>query len=128
MVRELTDNEIISLTGWRPANAVVLRRVATLRTTAALIDTNGDGRSIEFEVLHLDDDENWRGAYSAGAGSEGFGWVQNVAFLYGYSPGKTTVPIDFKQTRTNVSVGINGWWIFLGETPTEGDRPQVAAT
>jgi hypothetical protein len=44
---------------------------------AVIVDTNGDGHLIEFTMVNLDDDGEWREVYSAGTGLSGEG--QRVA-------------------------------------------------
>jgi hypothetical protein len=68
-----SDAELVRLAGYRSTPARVLTSAVKGTVAAVLIDTNGDGRLIEFQGLWLDDGGKWQAGSSSGAGSYGEG-------------------------------------------------------
>ncbi len=113
------------MTGASAEHARVLARGSVQRMVGALVDTNDDGRLIEWEQIHLDDDAVWRPTISGGAGPYGGGELLGVVHAYGRSA-DPEVTVEFSGRQHNVAVSPSGWWVFMAEMTAEADLPQLA--
>ncbi len=78
-----TSDELIRLAGYNPKYARVLTTARLGNTAATLIDSNGDGRLIDFQGLWLDPAGKWWAGRSGGAGTYGEGALtDDVEYRY----------------------------------------------
>ncbi|MFL6237910.1 MAG: hypothetical protein ACJ735_00260 [Actinomycetes bacterium] len=93
-----TDDELIRLAGYNPKYARVITTARLGDTAAVLIDSNGDGRLIDFQGMWVDPAGKWWAGISAGAGS--------------YGEGPLTEDVDYQYECVSGPEG-EGWRITL---------------
>ena len=91
---------------------------------AALIDTNGDGASIDLDLYIRRPDGSWQGTISGSAGDEGAEWTDRIVATWGrVGPGEE-LTVDYLGGHHNVLASAQGWWLFIAPTSDPQAMPR----
>jgi hypothetical protein len=116
-----SDGDVLAQAGAAGTGRILIRGDLD-RVCVAVVDTNGDGAFLAAVSLHLDDDDVWRESEWNSAAILGQGWVHGVGYVYGRSPGSSSVEIVSRGRTHEVPVNEAGWWLHL-EHGDENDPP-----
>ena len=117
----MRDDELLTMGNWDLRYAKVLVTAACDDRGIALIDTNGDGRMIEFTQYWRDDVGHWEEGTSSGPepNYEGFEAQGDVPpdDGYHYSYGRTAphghVTVQLAGREVRVQATDSGWWAVV---------------
>jgi hypothetical protein len=112
---------VLTLGGWHPARAKVLKVQTRGDFAFASVDANGDGQEIE-ETYYLWDDGGW---CELASGSWGTG--PELGHAHGRARGARFVTVSWAGQRHSVPVDPDGEWWFVGRCPAnwEGEAPTM---
>jgi len=113
----------IAYTAFHPAYARVMGWAIDEPYGFALIDSNGDGLEVSFELLKREAD-GWRDIYcmdDVRGDGPGSGWAHpDVVWAYGRGAPGSAIEVDHAGMRHEVAVADNGWWAFIRQVDAPG--------
>jgi hypothetical protein len=125
--KELTEDFVITASGWDGRYARVLLLVADTSVAVALIDSNGDGSALEMEAWHRGPTGWENGASTGGPGTLGSTWNDDALWCVTgtMAPGGTAV-IRFEDKDHECQANDLGLWGFVRHVDDiGGDRPEI---
>ena len=119
----LSDQEVVELGGWHSRCALVLATAAAADVGIALVDTNGDGRCIEFQQFWRDDTGRWRPGISHGpepdiSTFESTGVLPGALYAYGRTAPGRAISVHLGGREVTVRASEAGWWAAV--VPPQG--------
>jgi hypothetical protein len=116
--------EWITLGGWSERYARVLAEHVRPRVAGALIDTNGDGRHVDFELATRADGGEWESWSSdADVGSTGSGEYEQYRWAWGRAVPGAVIEVEFSSGTDAVTVPPNGCWVLVRDDPGAWAEP-----
>ncbi|WP_067905059.1 hypothetical protein [Nocardia vaccinii] len=109
-----SDAELLALGGWDARCARVLAAAFNKNGGIAVIDTNGDGVSVEFEEFGRDADGQLHPGDSTGSGELMARYDDKGLYR---AAGRTAAPgpsvIRVEDQDLNVTAAEGGWWAWV---------------
>lgn len=121
----------IAYAAFHPAYARVVGWAIDEPYGFALIDSNGDGLEVSFELFERQA-EGWHDIYCMddvrGDGPTSGRWYSDVVWAYGRGAPGSAIAVGHRGVRHEVVVAKNGWWAFIRRADPTGtdDVPRPA--
>lgn len=113
-MRVLDRSTALAAGGWDPRYAVALVVATHDGVGAALIDTNGDGGSIDLDCYTLGADGHWVEGPSGGPHDEDdMGGSADLVAIWGRAAPGTPIDVDYLGERRTTVADAAGWWMAV---------------
>ena len=111
--RGLSQSVALTVSGYRFGTVLAIE--SNGRVAGAVIDTNSDGRWLEFDTYWFDQStDEWTPGQSCGAGP--FGTAAGAtAYIFGRDLPDSPQCVSYRGTTHRIDASASGWWCYVWE-------------